>query len=48
MGIRSDEEIYQALEERLRKDSKPITCVELMDDPKFRRRLWPNTAATCV
>ena len=36
MGIRSDEEIYQALEERLRKVSKPITCVELMDDPKFR------------
>ena len=36
MGIRSDKEIYQALEERLRKVSKPITCVELMDDPKLR------------
>lgn len=36
MGIRSDKEIYQALEKRLRETPKPITCVDLMDDPEFR------------
>ena len=36
MGIRSDKEIYHALEERLRRTLKPITCVDLMDDPQFR------------
>lgn len=36
MGIRSDKEIYRALETRLREAQKPITCVDLMDDPDFR------------
>ena len=35
-GIRSDKEIYRALETRLREAQKPITCVDLMDDPDFR------------
>ena len=36
MGIRSDKEIYRALETRLREAQNPITCVDLMDDPDFR------------
>ena len=46
MGIRSDKEIYHALETRLREAQKPITCVDLMDDPDFRRRQLPNMART--
>ena len=44
MGIRSDKEIYRALETRLREAQKPITCVDLMDDPDFQGdgncRIW--------
>lgn len=36
MGIRSDKEIYAVLEEHLRSDTEPRTCVELMDLPDVR------------
>lgn len=36
MSIRSIKEIYQLLEQQLRKSSKPMTCVDLMDIPEIR------------
>lgn len=36
MSIRSIKEIYQLLEEQLRKSTKPMTCVDLMDIPEIR------------
>lgn len=36
MSIRSIKEIYQLLEEQLRKSTKPMTCVDLMDIPDTR------------
>ena len=35
-GIRSDKEIYRVLEAALKKTDKPVTCVDLMDDPTIR------------
>jgi hypothetical protein len=37
MSIRSFKEIYQVLEEHLRKATKPVTCVDLMDIPEIRK-----------
>lgn len=37
MGIRSDKEIYQLVEERLRESDRPLTCVELMDTLEIRK-----------
>lgn len=36
MSIRSIKEIYQVLEQHLRKSGRPMTCVDLMDIPEIR------------
>ena len=36
MSIRSIKEIYQRLEQQLKKSPWPMTCVDLMDIPEIR------------
>lgn len=40
MSIHSFKEIYQVLEEHLRKATKPVTCVDLMDIPEIRKEAF--------
>lgn len=46
--IKSNEEIYAVLTEKLEKISQPITCVDAMDSPEIRAaafRRWGNDPA---